>query len=147
MDKVKDQPKPNTIGDDAVIGLFGGLLGGLVMTLVIVLFSLFAGQGLAYLGYFSTATPVAPLQGGPGTHLAVSCTYGILYSLLVHWLPVFRLRLPGWLLGLIYGLILWVFAITILLPAAQSIMLTLPWYVFFCGHAAYGLVLGWRHGP
>jgi len=133
-----------TTGDAAVSGLFAGLLGGLAMALVIVLFSLAAGQGLAYLGFFSAATPVPPLQGLLG-HLAVSGIYGMVYSLLLRWIRAERQPLPGWLLGLAYAFALWVFAITVLLPAANSLMLSLPWVVFFSGHGAYGLIVGaWK---
>ena len=99
MEKTHTQIKPHSsIGDAAVSGLFGGLLGGLAMALVIILFSLFAGQGLSYMGYFSTATPVPPLQGLL-MHLAVSAIYGMLFSLILHGLKVDRLNLPGWLVG------------------------------------------------
>lgn len=145
MEKTHTQIKPHSsIGDAAVSGLFGGLLGGLAMALVIILFSLFAGQGLSYMGYFSTATPVPPLQGLL-MHLAVSAIYGMLFSLILHGLKVDRLNLPGWLVGLVYALALWVLAITVMLPAAHSLLLTLPWVVFFSGHVAYGLVLGRMH--
>lgn len=145
MDKVKAQPQSHSMGDTAVSGLIGGLLGGLAMALVILLFSLLAGQGAAYLGYFSSTTPVPPLQGLL-MHLAVSSIYGMLYSLVLYWIRAGRLKLPGWLAGLIYALALWVLAVTVLLPAANSLMMTLAWPSFFFGHVAYGLVLGWRRG-
>jgi hypothetical protein len=133
----------DSAGDAAVSGLFGGLVGGVAMAIVLLLFSLLAGKGLAYLGYFSTDTPVPPFQGLLG-HLAVSSIYGMLYSLISRWTRIDRVEIPGWLKGLAYALILWGFAITVLLPAANSLMLTLPWPIFFTGHAAYGLVLGIR---
>jgi hypothetical protein len=134
-------------GDAAVSGLFGGLLGGLAMALVLVLFSLMAGQGAGYLGYFSTATPVAPVQGLL-MHLAVSGIYGMLYALLRRWTGLNRSsRVPDWLTGLAYALVLWAVAVTVLLPAAQSRMLSIAWPAFFFGHVAYGLLLGWRQKP
>src|SRR5512138_807911 len=145
MEKARAQHRFSSMGDSTVSGLFGGLLGGLAMALIIALFSLLAGHGLAYLGYFSTATPVPPLQGLL-MHLAVSSIYGMLYSLIIYLSRADHLGLPGGLLGLIYAVALWVLAVTVLLPAANSLMLTLPWYVFFSGHLAYGLVLGWRRG-
>jgi uncharacterized membrane protein YagU involved in acid resistance len=143
MDKIEVQHQAHSIGDTAVSGLLGGLLGGLAMALVIVLFSLGAGQGLAYLGDFSTGTPVPPLQGLL-MHLAVSSIYGMVYTLVRRATRVDRMKLPGWVAGLTYALILWAFAVLVLLPAAKSLMLTLPWVVFFTGHIAYGLVLGLR---
>ena len=145
MEKVvHTQLQHKSAGDSAVSGLFTGLLGGLAMALVIVLFSLLAGQGISFLGYFSTGTPASPLLGLL-MHLAVSSIYGMLYALVRRWTGIDRSqRLPGWLSGLVYALVLWLFAVTVLLPAAHSLMLTLPWPVFFSGHVAYGLVLGWR---
>jgi len=134
-------------GDAAVNGLFNGLLGGVAMAAVIVIFSLLGGQGLGYLGNFSAGAPVLPLLGLV-MHLAVSSIYGMLYGLVRRWTRLERLTwLPAWLAGLVYALVLWVFAVVVLLPAAQSLILTLPWVVFFTGHIAYGLVLGSRQKP
>jgi hypothetical protein len=138
--------KDITTGDSAVSGLLNGLIGGAAMALVIALFSLLSGQGLAYLTYFSGETPVPPLQGVL-MHLGVSCTYGMIYGLLRHWTRLERLKLPRALAGLIYGLGLWALAVTLILPAANSLMLSLPWVVFFSAHAVYGLVLGMKQKP
>jgi hypothetical protein len=136
--------KQHTIGDSAVSGLFAGLLGGAVMALVIVLFSLLAGQGVSYLGNFSNGTPVPVLQGLL-MHLAMSGIYGMVYGLIHRQIRMERFHgLPGWLAGLGYALALWVFAVNVMLPAARSLILALPWYVFFSGHLAYGLMLGVR---
>ena len=80
-------------------------------------------------------------------HLAVSSIYGMIYALVRRGARIDRLKLPGWLAGLAYALMLWVVAVLVLLPAAKSLMLELPWVVFFCGHVAYGLVLGARQKP
>jgi hypothetical protein len=131
-------------GDAAVTGLFGGLLGGIAMGAVIGISGLIAGQGWSYLTYFSAGTPGSPLQGFL-MHLGVSSIYGILYMMLIRGIGHSRLgRTPGWLTGLIYAMMLWVFAVTILLPATDALILEVPWLVFFAGHAAYGLVLGSR---
>jgi hypothetical protein len=137
----------SSTGDTAVSGLFSGLQGGVAMAAVIVLFSLSAGQGLAYLGNFSAAAPVLPLVGLL-MHLAVSSIYGMLYALVRRWTRLDQqARLPGWLTGLVYALGLWVFAVLLLLPATRALILDLPWVVFFTGHIAYGLVLGLRQKP
>jgi hypothetical protein len=134
-------------GDTAVSGLFNGVQAGVAMAVVIVIFSLLAGQGLVYLSYFSSGAPVTPLQGLAG-HLAVSSIYGMLYALVRRWTRLNHFtRLPGWLAGVVYALGLWVFAMVLLLPAAKSLFLTLPWAVLFAGHIAYGLVLGFRQKP
>ncbi len=140
-------PQHTSTGDAAVSGLFSGLQGGVAMAVVIVIFSLLAGQGLGYLGYFSAGAPVQPILGLVG-HLAVSAIYGMLYALGRRWLRLERLSwLPGWLAGLAYGLGLWVLAILVILPAAHSLFLSISWTVFFTGHVVYGLVLGFRQKP
>ena len=148
MEKIEGRAKVRiSTGDAAVNGLFNGILGGLAMAAVIVIFSLLAGKGLGYLAYFSTGTPVAPLLGLV-MHLGVSSIYGMLYGLGRQWARLDRLtRLPAWLAGLVYAMGLWVFAVTLLLPATKALILTLPWVVFFSGHIAYGLVLGLRQKP
>ncbi len=134
-----------SFGDSAVSGLFGGLLGGIAMGAVIGAASFAAGQGLTYLGKFAAGAPVPPLQGFL-MHLGVSSIYGILYALLYHAIGVKRIgKVPGWLTGLLYALLLWIFAVTILLPATNALILSVPWWVFFAGHVAYGLILGLRH--
>ena len=138
--------KEITTGDSAVSGLLNGLIAGAAMALVIALFSLLSRQGLAYLTYFSAETPVPPLQGVL-MHFGVSCTYGMIYGLLRHWTHLERLKLPRMLTGLVYGLGLWALAVTLILPAANSLMLNLPWVVLFSAHAVYGLVLGMKQKP
>jgi hypothetical protein len=136
--------KKHSVGDSAVSGLFAGLSGGAAMAAVIAGFSLLAGQGIYYLGNFSNGTPVPVLQGLL-MHLAMSGIYGMLYGLIHRQARLGRFqRLPGWLAGLGYALVLWAFAVTVLLPAAHSLILASPWYVFFSGHLAYGAVLGAR---
>jgi len=149
MEKGMVQPKLNlTIGDAAVSGMFGGLLGGLAMAAVIAVGSLAAGQGFAYLGNFAPGdSPISPMQGS-FMHLAVSSIYGLLYGVLHHLMGMVGgqrlVRVPGWLTGLVYAITLWVFAVQVLLPSAQSLLLLIPRLVFFAGHVAYGLVLGHR---
>ena len=148
MAKIEGRVKERISAGDAVVnGLFNGLLGGLVMAAVIVIFSLLGGKGLGYLTYFSTGAPVLPLVGLV-MHLAVSSIYGMLYGLVLQWTRLDRqTKLPAWLAGLVYAMGLWAFAVTVLLPAAQSLILSMPWVVFFTGHIAYGLVLGFRQKP
>ncbi len=148
MEKVEGQEKIKiSAGDAAVNGLFNGLLGGVGMAVVIVIFSLLAGKGVGYLTYFSSGAPVPPLLG-LAMHLAVSSIYGMFYGLIRKGARLDRLnRLPAWLAGLIYALGLWVFAVTLLLPGAKSLVLTMPWVVFFTDHVASGLVLGIKQKP
>jgi hypothetical protein len=132
------------VGDAVVNGLFAGLLAGAGMGAVIAAGSLAAGQGLGYLGLFAAGGAVSPLQGLL-MHLAVSGVYGMLYALLHRLVgPRRAAQIPGWLTGLAYALLLWAFAVTILLPATQAQLLNMPWPVFLLGHITYGLILGAR---
>ena len=145
MEKSKAQLLHKSTASDAIVsGLFNGLLGGAAMAVVIAGWSLLAGQGISYLGNFSASAAVSPLQGLL-MHLAMSGIYGMLYGLIHRQIRMERFRLiPGWLAGLGYALVLWVFAVSVMLPVAHSLILSLPWYVFFSGHLAYGLTLGAR---
>ena len=131
---------------DAVIdGLFAGLIAGVLMILVIILGGLLSGESPAsVLERFSTGQTASPLAGGL-LHLAVSGIYGGFFSLLVQWMPAgLRRRLPGWLAGLIYGLLLLGLAVTVLLPGLRSPLVELPFWTLALGHLAYGLMLGLR---
>lgn len=135
----------NSTSDAAIDGLFAGLMAGAVMILAIMLGGLLSGESpTQVLERFSTRQTTTPLAGGL-LHLAVSAIYGTFFSLLVHWLPRgLRKRLPGWLVGLFYGLLLLVAAVVFLLPGLRSPLVELPLWVLALGHSAYGLVLGLR---
>ena len=131
--------------DAAIDGLFAGLAAGLLMGIVVILGGLLVGESpAAVLERFSTGHTTTPLSGGL-MHLAVSVVYGIVFGLLAHALPsrVLR-RLPGWLAGLLYGLLLLAVAVGALLPGLNSPLLEIPLWILALGHAVYGLVLGWR---
>jgi hypothetical protein len=92
------------------------------------------------LGAFDTAAGL-PLRGVL-IHLAISCVYGALFALLRRGLAA-RLHSP-WriiLLGLLYGLLLWSLAVTVLNRAAASLLSTAVPGVFLLAHLAYGLTL------
>ena len=80
----------------------------------------------------------APLQGLL-LHLGVSAVYGAIFGLLQ---PLVPRRLPGWVAGLAYGLVLFGLAHYVLLPRAQVGMAELPTSALLLGHIVYGLVLG-----
>ncbi len=51
-------------------------------------------------------------------------------------------RVPGWMGGLVYGILLWVLAQTVILPGTDSPMRFIPLGLFAAAHAVYGLALG-----
>jgi hypothetical protein len=133
----------NTAGDAIVTGLFGGLLAGLVMLVYLVITGLVAGQPpLAVLGRFASGNNGVPLLDGL-MHLAVSGVYGSFYGLIRYAIPGrWRSRLPGWLSGVLYGLLLFALAELFLLPGTGSPLQAIPAANFALAHIVFGLVLG-----
>jgi hypothetical protein len=128
-----------TWGDRAASSLLRGLLAGVLMAGVLVPAGVIAGEPwMQALNVFNPSSQVAPLQGLL-LHLGVSAVYGVLFGLLQ---PLIPRRLPGWLTGLGYGLLLFAVAELFLLPQARSGMSTLPALALLLGHGVYGLVLG-----
>ena len=133
-------------GDAAVDGLISGVVAGSLMAVFLLVAGGLAGKGFAdVLRQFDPGAVPAPLTGAV-THLAVSAVYGILFASLFR--PIVRLwgRLPDWLLGLVYGLLLWLLAATI--TAARAGLGTgwlqdIPAAQLAAAHLIYGLALGW----
>lgn len=137
--------QPKTLGDAAVDGLFAGSIAGIAMLLTLVLLGLLMGEAPdSLLRRFATGQSPDPLRGGL-IHWAVSGIYGGVFSLLIHALPArILIRLPGWLIGLLYSAGLLVLALTVILPGLRSSLQELPLGALAAGHAVYGMVLGWR---
>ena len=132
-----------TIGDAAVDGLLAGGGAGLAMTAYLLVASLVIGaHWRVVLGHFDPGSESSPVAGILA-HLAVAGVYGVFFGLAAWFTPRrWRRRLPGWLMGLAYGLLLWFLAQTVLLPGTNSSLQALPRLHFALGHAVYGLVLG-----
>ncbi len=133
-------------GDAAVDGLISGVAAGLLMAVFLLVAGAFGGKGLAdVLRQFDPGAGPAPLTGAV-THLAISGVYGILFASL--WRPLARVwvRLPVWLFGLIYGLLLWLLAAAV---TAARAGLGAGWLQgisaaqLAVAHLIYGLALGW----
>jgi ABC-type transport system involved in cytochrome c biogenesis permease subunit len=128
----------------AIDGLGYGFLAGLVMMAVLMGFGLFQSSSPAeVLDRF--APPLAErgaLTAGLA-HLAVSAVYGAVFGLL--WSQLARRRLSGWLVGLVYGLILLLVA-RFLQASVPNEMLDLPFIQLLLAHLVYGGSLGWLFG-
>lgn len=141
-----------TIGDVIVDGLLSGLLAGAVMGVFLVAVGLVSGEGPGQvLGRFDPAGGGEPLTGAL-MHLAVSGLYGVGLALILHvlggrwgdW------RRYGWLLGVGYGLVVWVVAQFVVLPGLGIALADIPPAQFIPAHLIYGAVLGYvlgRHQP
>jgi hypothetical protein len=135
--------KRSTPGDAAVSGLFGGLGAGALMIGFLALAGLLSGQGAGgYLRYFTAGEDASPVHGLL-THLAVSGVYGMLYGLGLRLVRGRRLsRVPGWMIGMGYGILLWALAWAVLLPGTASPLQMIPPGWFAAAHAVYGFALG-----
>ena len=131
-------------GDAAVEGLLAGFAAGVFMALYLVLTGLVSGSAPAQtLARFNPGSSDSPLSGAL-MHMAVSGVYGALYGILYQNIlrHLFRNRVPGWLAGAAYGIVLFVFATIVLLPGNNSPLREIPALQFGIAHLLYGLVLG-----
>ncbi len=136
----------SSLGDSAVDGLLSGTSAGLLMAVYITVAGVLAGQvWTTILAQFDpSATPSA--LTGILAHLAVSGVYGVFFGMAWRWLGRLWPRVPSWLVGLAYGLVLWTVALLLLrLPAAATpagwLAGVAPVHLALA-HALYGLALG-----
>ncbi len=138
------EQRDKTTGDVAVDGLLTGLLAGVVMGVFLVAADWVAGISPAEtLSRFDPGAGASPLAGGL-FHLALSGLYGVVFAL------VFRVlvrRWPalgrfGWLLGAVYGLLLWSAAQAVLVTGFNESLGAVPTTLFALAHVLYGAVLG-----
>jgi len=127
-------------GDTAVSGLLAGIVAGVVMAAFLAGLGFAGGDSVAdVLSHFGGREGASPL-GGLLTHLAVSGVYGIVWGYLLRIVRTL-LAAPAWLLGLAYGLLLFLLAQGIFL-VGPTLLIGIPPLQFLIGHGVYGLVLG-----
>lgn len=136
------QTKKNSrTGDAAVDGLLAGLGAGVVMAIYLLITGMIGGEAMGtIMGRFAPGRETAPLTGLLA-HLAVSAIYGALFGVLS--LP-FRNRIPVWVMGLLFGLSLFLIAWYALLPGTGSSLLNISPANFGIAHLLYGGALGWQ---
>ncbi len=133
-------------GDTAVDGLIAGILAGLGMAAYLIVSGLLSGISPAdMLGLFDPGM-VGHWLTGTVAHLAVSGVYGVVFALLFSLMV--RIRRPllhfGWLIGLVYGLLLLALARGVLLPMAGSPLLQISTANLLIAHVIFGLMLGFE---
>jgi hypothetical protein len=143
----KDVRKEIKFSEAAVEGLFAGLLAGLGMAAYLAVTALIRSEALgALFNRFNPAQTASPLSGLL-LHLAISSVYGILFSLVWYLASSLQRFAPSaWqavVLGAGYGVLLFLLAWYILLPAGHSPLRQLPLWQFGLAHLVYGLILGW----
>lgn len=121
------EERTDSAGDAAVDGLLSGVAAGFVMGLYLVVVGLIGGENVTAMLQRFDSTGTESALTGLLLHLAVAAVYGALfavgYRLLGQLLPVVRSNRIGrwtWLPGLLYGLVLWLMASGLLLPATDS---------------------------
>ena len=135
--------KSATAGDAAVDGLLSGIVAGVVMAVYLVVVGLVMGEGPGIvLSRFDPGEAPSPLTGAL-MHLAVAGVYCVAFGPIARWIGR-RATLPGWLIGLVYGLGVLLIAEVILLPGTNSPLREIPVLHFGVAHVVYGLTLGWR---
>jgi uncharacterized membrane protein YagU involved in acid resistance len=131
------------MGSIAVDGLIAGGAAGVAMIAYLLptageapaeLLSRFSGMGMQ---------PSA-LLGAVG-HLAVCAIYGMAFSILWRVVRGSDRRFIRVMAGIVYGLILFVTAEWIILPAIQSPLLDIPAVHWGIAHAIYGIMLGYLY--
>ncbi len=133
-----------SMGETAVDGLLAGLGGGVVMAFFLVMAGWLAGTPpLTTLAYFDPGQTGSWLAGLLA-HLAVSAIYGVMFGLLLGVVGRIRPSLVrwGWLLGLGYGLLLWLLAMALVVTAVGAPLAQIPAWQFGLAHLVYGLALG-----
>jgi hypothetical protein len=142
--------RSRTAGDAAVDGLLAGAGGGIAMAGVLVASGLLAGAGpAATLARFdpSGMGAASPLTGAL-LHLAVSAVYGLLFGVIYRLVGRGRLadRTAGALIGLAFGLALFVLAQGLAATPAGAALREIPTLHFAAAHLVYGAVTGWLVG-
>lgn len=144
MTRTTEQPdRAHTWGDDIVDGLLRGAGAGLLMIAYVLLAGALTGESAAAtLGRFDPASGGQALRGGLA-HLATAAVYGAIFGAAWHALSPWRARLPGWLAGLAYSVLLLALANGVLLPWMAPALRGVPALHFFVAHLLYGILLGW----
>lgn len=153
----KAQPRSERgMGDTAVDGLLAGFMAGAGMAVYLVLVGLLMGRGLAEVFGLFDPEQAGNALTGVLAHLAVSGIYGVVFALVVMAVGKIRpLRQAqdkltvfdmSWLLGLVYGLVLFGLARGVLLTAVASPLLQVTAVHFAIAHVVYGVLLGYWLG-
>lgn len=146
--KTMNTQQTMSMGETAVDGLLAGLVGGVVMALFLAAAGWLAGAPpLTTLAYFDPAQTGSWLTGLLA-HLAVSAIYGVVFGLLLGVMGRIRPSLVrwGWLLGIGYGLALWLLGLGVVLTAVGAPLAQIPAWQFALAHVVYGGVLGFGLG-
>jgi len=146
METIKSigEEREKTITDSLIDGLAAGIIAGLGMGVVLILLGWAVGENPATtLNSFVPWENPTPLVGGL-LHLAVSSVYGMAFGGVVFGFHrMVKAKIPVWVLGLIYGFLLFLVARFVVLPGALSGLEWVPAWLLVLSHLVYGGLLGW----
>jgi hypothetical protein len=135
----------SSIGDGAVDGLLNGVVVGIVMAIYLVISGVLTGAGLgATLSAFDLGQGASPVRGAL-IHLAVAAIYGMVFSLIYRLIGRGRSISRGGtvLIGVAYGLLLWLITQLALAAGINVALSSLPAAHLAVAHGIYGGMLGW----
>lgn len=138
----------HSAGEAAADGLLAGIAGGLAMAGVLVAAGMLNGEAPAATLARFDATGSGRAIMGLLFHLGVSAVYELIFGVMYRLLGRGRMAGPagGALLGIAYGMLLWLVAWALsTLPAAETLR-QMPELPFAAAHAEYGALLGWLVG-
>ena len=142
------QSRPVSASDTLISGLIHGVIAGVGMLLWLLLAGMLAGDApAAVLERFLIPSQSPNPLSSIFLHLGVSAVYGGIFGLLLlqllRLLPTTINRTPLKLLaGLLYGLLLYLLASTVILPGTNSPLAELHALTFASAHLVYGTLLG-----
>jgi uncharacterized YccA/Bax inhibitor family protein len=145
-------PRSNAIGR---AGALAGLGGGLAMALVAALLTRSLGQDLWYqfeviasviygpAAIAQTGFAIGPVLVGIAIHLAVAALLGALFGIVTRRV----LKLPTdfgvpMVTGLVFGLVIWLMAYFVVVPALNPLLLAVYAPAFIIQHIIYGTITG-----
>jgi hypothetical protein len=135
------------VSDVAVEGLLAGFLAGGVMALVLLAVGLLSGQTAATVLSKLAGTGHESALTGAVTHLAVMGVCGALFGVICCWvLACIGRRFPAWLIGLLYGLGLWVVGLGLPRDGVDAAVPMVAPLLLVLGYLIYGVSLGWLFG-
>jgi hypothetical protein len=139
-------PRDTTIGDAAIDGLAGGVVGGILMVVYLEIAGLLMGAGLGEMLSRFNQKESDPLLVAFVLHLAVAGVYGILYGILYRWIALYRKGMPDLRIsavsGAVYGILLLILARSVLLPSTGPALVDVPLLHFGIAHLIFGISNG-----
>jgi hypothetical protein len=138
----------SSVGDTAVDGLLNGVVAGVVMAIYLVTSGVLTGVGIAtILSAFDLGQGTSPVRGVL-IHLAMAAIYGMVFSLIYRLIGRGRSigRSGSVMIGLVYGLLLWVITQIAFATGVNVALSSLPAMHLAVAHVIYGAALGWLAG-